>query len=183
MEELLFATSNTNKVSEANKVGQKYGIVFSQVNVMYPEVRAENCSEVAEEGVRYAYSKIQRPIVVEDSGLFIEAFGGFPGPYSSFVQHKLGNDGILKLMDGVTDRRAKFISAIGYFDGDDVRIFEGVVDGFITCEKRGGGGFGYDPIFMPEGSEKTFAEDHKRKNEISHRSKATELLCRFLKTR
>jgi XTP/dITP diphosphohydrolase len=179
--EILFATSNKNKVLESNKMGAEYNVTFTQINVMYPEIRAESVRTVAEEGARYVYSQIKRPIIVEDSGLFIESLNGFPGPFSSFVQHKLGNAGILKLLEGVEDRKAQFISAIGYCDKDKVEIFEGVVDGYITFEERGKHGFGYDPIFMPTDSTKTFAEDVKHKNEVSHRRKSTELLCRFLR--
>jgi|WetSurMetagenome_2_1015567.scaffolds.fasta_scaffold836719_1 XTP/dITP diphosphohydrolase len=179
--EVLFATSNQNKVAEANKVGQDFGVSFRQINVMYPEVRADSVRAVAEEGMRYVHSQINRPIIVEDSGLFIDALNGFPGAYSAFVFGKIGCDGILKLMDGVEDRKARFVSAIGYKTDDEEQIFEGASDGFITLEKRGRHGFGYDSIFQPADSNRTFAEDLKRKNEVSHRRKATEQLCRFLR--
>jgi XTP/dITP diphosphohydrolase len=181
--EVLFATSNQHKVAEANKVAQEHLITFTQINVMYPEIRADSVRAVAEEGARHVYSQMGRAIMVEDSGLFIEALNGFPGAYSAFVMGKIGCDGILKLMDGVGDRRAKFVSAIGYKDAESEEVFEGVVDGFITYEKRGTHGFGYDPIFQPADSKRTFAEDPKHKNQVSHRRKATELLCRFLKPR
>jgi XTP/dITP diphosphohydrolase len=179
--EVLFATSNQHKVAEANKVGAEFKMTFTQVNVMYPEVRADSVRAVAEEGVRYVYNQIRRPIIVEDSGIFIEALNGFPGPYSGFFHNKVGNAGLLKLLDGVEDRKAQFISAIGYCDKDKVEVFEGVVDGYITFEERGKGGFGYDPVFLPADSTKTFAEDIKHKNLISHRRKSTELLCQYLK--
>jgi len=180
--EVLFATSNQHKVAEANKIGQEQGVSFAQINVMYPEVRADSVRTVAEEGARHVHSQIKRPIIVEDSGLFIEALNGFPGAYSAFAYGKIGCEGILKLMDGVEDRRARFISAIAY-KGEEEMLFEGVIDGYITYEKRGKGGFGYDPIFQPADGKKTFAEDMKHKHEVSHRGKATDLLCQWLKSR
>jgi XTP/dITP diphosphohydrolase len=179
--EVMFATSNQNKVAEANKVAQEYGVSFRQINVLYPEIRADAVATVAEEGAKYVHSQIQRQIVVEDSGLYIEALNGFPGAYSGLVFKKIGSEGILKLMEGVSNRRANFVSAIGFCNGDDVRVFEGSISGEITVEKRGNHGFGYDPIFQPFGVEKTFAQDLKMKNQISHRRKATEDFCRFLK--
>ena len=180
--ELLFATSNHHKVKEANAVAAGFGLEFEQVNVLYPEVRADAVGRVAEEGAKYVYNQMKKPIIVEDSGLFIDAFDGFPGAYSAYVFHKLGCAGILKLMDGAADRKARFVSAIGYCDRRGVKVFEGVVEGFIAGEARGSEGFGYDPLFKPHDSPKTFAEDPKHKGEVSHRRKATEQLCRYLKT-
>jgi XTP/dITP diphosphohydrolase len=180
--EVLFATSNQHKVAEANKVGTEFNITFTQVNIMYPEVRADSVRTVAEEGVRYVYNQIKRPIMVEDSGLFIEALNGFPGPYSAFVLSKIGLEGILKLMEDFDDRTAKFVSAIGYCNRDTIEVFEGDIEGVLTTEEKGTHGFGYDPLFKAMGSMKTFAEDAKHKNEVSHRRKATEALCRYLKS-
>jgi XTP/dITP diphosphohydrolase len=181
--EVLFATSNRHKVAEANKVGAEYNVSFTQINVMYPEIRADSCRAVAEDGARYVHSQINRPIIVEDSGLFIDALNGFPGPFSAFVVGKIGLGGMLKLMDGVNDRKASFISAVAYCDKDVLEIFEGAAEGYITHEERGTHGFGYDPIFHPADSTKTFAEDIKHKDQVSHRRKAIELLCRWLKSR
>ena len=180
MKEVLFSTSNAHKVSEANRIAHEMGVTLSQVNLMYPEVRADSVRTVAHEGVRYVHTQIMRPIIVEDSGLFIEALNGFPGAYSAFVFSKIGNAGILKLMDGVDNRKAQFISAIGYSDGEVTEVFEGVSEGHITLEARGASGFGFDPIFQPASSKKTFAEDPKHKGQVSHRRKAVELLCKYL---
>ena len=199
MMEVLFATSNKNKVSEANEAGRKYGIVFTQIHVLYQEIRSDSVAEVAKAGAEYVYSEIQKPVIVEDSGIFINALNDFPGAYSRFVFEKLGNDGILKLLAGVEDREARFVSAVGYIgpaenkiksfvshsgiSNTQTMIFEGVVEGKITTEKLGARGFGYDPIFKPKGYVKTFAEDVKMKNTISHRKIAFEKLCEWLKNK
>ena len=95
--------------------------------------------------------------------------GGFPGPYSAYVSKTLGNEGILKLLSGESCRTATFKSVVGYCEpGGEPLLFVGSVDGVITEEIRGEGGFGYDPIFAP--GKRTFAEMlMEEKNEISHR--------------
>ncbi|MFH1789435.1 MAG: XTP/dITP diphosphatase [Candidatus Altiarchaeota archaeon] len=171
---VLFATGNEHKVVEANAVGKLFSVKFERVECPYPELRSESVSEVAEEGVRFVYAKIGKPVIVEDSGLFIQALDDFPGAYSAYVYGKLGNYGILKLLGDTGNRRAEFASSVAYFDGETLKSFEGRVAGSITPEPRGSSGFGYDPVFMPEGYDKTFAEDTKLKNELSHRRKSFE---------
>ena len=97
---------------------------------------------------------------------------GFPGPYSSYVFKTLGNKGIIKLMEGVENRKAYFMAVIAFFDGEKVWTFKGRVDGEIADEIRGDKGFGYDPIFLY--GDKTFAEMGDEKNEVSHRRRALE---------
>jgi len=178
--EVLFATGNTHKVEEANQVGKLFDVSFKRVDCPYPEVRDESVSVVAEDGVRYAYAQIGKPVVVEDAGLYIDALNGFPGAFSSFVYRKIGCRGILKLMDGSSERSARFVSAVGYFDGEQLRVFEGVCEGGISVEERGAAGFGYDPVFVPGGHFRTFAEDFNNKNLVSHRKKSVDAFCRFL---
>jgi XTP/dITP diphosphohydrolase len=171
---ILFATGNKHKVAEAGKVGRIYGVRFKRVECSYPEVRSESVREVAEEGARFVYEKIRKLVIVEDSGLFIQALDGFPGAYSAYVFGKLGNYGILRLMEETENRRAEFRSAVAYYDGETLKTFEGAISGAIAGEPRGEGGFGYDPIFVPEGFRKTFAEDGKIKGKVSHRRKSFE---------
>jgi XTP/dITP diphosphohydrolase len=105
--------------------------------------------------------------------LFINSLGGFPGQYSSFVFRTLGNDGILKLLNGSIDRSAYFLSLIAFCDGRIFSISEGRVNGRIT-DRITDGGWGYDPIFVPDDTELTFAELKKSKNKYSHRKRALE---------
>lgn len=180
MLEIRFATSNPHKVSEGNLVGKGFGIEFIQIDVPYPEVRDENVSVVAEEGAKFVYSKINEPVVVEDTGLFIDALNGFPGPYSAYVYRKVGCEGILKLLAGTERRSAHFTSAVGFCSSKGVRVFEGTIKGRISEKMRGNLGFGYDPIFIPEGYSKTFAEDHQLKTNISHRRLAFQRFCEWI---
>ena len=172
--ELLFATSNLGKVREAALVLSKFGIVLKAVAVSKVEIQSPSLREIAVYAARTAYRAVKRPIVVEDSGLFIDALNGFPGPYSSYVYSTIGLRGILKLLDGVEDRRARFVAVAALaVSEDDVYVFEGSVEGSISLGIRGDKGFGFDPIFIPSGYSRTFGEmDIDEKTSCSHRGKA-----------
>ncbi len=178
---IYFITSNKGKFEEAKEILGKYGVKVEMKSISYPEVQAETLEEVVNFGLKYLQNKLDKPFFIEDSGLFIDALNGFPGVYSAYVFKTIGNDGILKLMETVTNRNARFVSVVGYFDGANEKIFKGVVNGRISYSKRGKGGFGFDPIFIPEGYSNTFAELGSEKNKISHRYKALKKLGEYLK--
>lgn len=119
-------------------------------------------------------------IFIEDSGLFVEALGGFPGVYSAYVSKTIGFNGVLRLMKGEENRKAYFKSIVCLKLKGEIKIFRGEVEGRIAEKARGKGGFGYDPIFIPKGSEKTFAEAPEIKNIVSHRKSAIEDMRDFL---
>ncbi len=145
----------------------------------YREVQASSLEEV----VREALEEIPGDnFFIEDAGLFVDALSGFPGVYSAYVFKTLGNAGILKLLRGEENRRARFRSVVGLKLGGEVKLFTGEVLGSIAEEARGEAGFGYDPIFIPEGSTKTFAEDPELKQRVSHRRRALEKLAAYLAT-
>jgi XTP/dITP diphosphohydrolase len=123
--------------------------------------------------------------IVEDSGIFIEPLDGFPGVYSAYVLRTVGNPGILRLLGDRKDRGAVFRSCFGHFDHSrGPMVVTGECRGTISFEERGSGGFGYDPIFIPEGDERTFAEMQiEDKNLVSHRGKALKALLAVLKKR
>lgn len=178
---VLFSTTNKHKVREANEIGKIYGIEFEQINFPYPEIRDEKFENIATEGVRYVYEKIKKPVIVEDSGIIIDALNGFPGTFSAYVEKKIGNKGILNLMEDVEEqnRTARYISVVAFFDGKILKVFVGKVEGKISTKERGSGGFGYDPIFIPEGYKETFGENPELKKEISHRRRSVEGFCKF----
>ena len=108
---------------------------------------------------------------MDDTGLFIDALSGFPGPYAAYVQDTVGNTGVLRLMEGKEERDAHFTTAVAYADAAGIQVFSGRVDGVITTEERGNEGFGYDPIFAV--GRKTLAEmTLAEKNSLSHRARA-----------
>jgi len=120
--------------------------------------------------------------MIDDSGLFVDALKGFPGVYSSYVFKTVGCDGILSLMRGVEDRRARFECCIGFMaPGGEPFIAKAVAEGTISQEKMGAGGFGYDPVFIPQGYTRSYAQiDLPEKNRISHRGKAMEIFLKEL---
>ena len=165
-----FITSNKGKYVEARAIIDG----LEQKDLGYTEIQADTLEEVAVYGINEIMARLKEPAMLEDAGLFIEALGGFPGVYSAYVQKTIGNEGILRLMDGVSNRKAFFKSVVVYSEpGLEPRMFQGIVEGQIGHEARGSSGFGYDPIFIPEGESRTVAEmPLDEKNKISHRGQA-----------
>ena len=142
------------------------------------EIQSDSLLEVAENKVLQAFKINQKEIFVEDDGLFIEALNDFPGVYSSYVNKTIGNIGILDLLGNKVNRNASFKSIIAFHDGNKIESFTGEIKGKIPFELTDGG-WGFDPIFVPENSDLTFGQmDLKTKNKISHRKVA---LDKFLK--
>jgi XTP/dITP diphosphohydrolase len=175
---VFFATNNINKFNEARKVLGEYGIAAGMLRVKNLEVQSDSLEEIARASVADAFERCHLPIIVEDAGLFIEALSGFPGPYAAYVYKTIGNDGLLKLMRDIENRKARFQSVITYLSaktGSPI-CFGGEVAGEIVEEERRKdreSGFGFDPIFKPVNSARTFAEmDTAEKNKCSHRARA-----------
>lgn len=178
---LAFVTSNPGKVEEARKYFEPLGVEVYQLKVSYPEIQADTLEEVAEYGAKWLAQRVDDPFFLDDSGLFVEALNGFPGVYSAYVYKTIGCQGILKLLHGEKNRKAHFKSVIAYWDGE-LHLFTGRVDGKIATEPRGSGGFGFDPIFIPEGFDRTFAEmTTEEKNRLSHRGRALREFANWLK--
>ncbi|VVB58257.1 Non-canonical purine NTP pyrophosphatase [Candidatus Anstonella stagnisolia] len=182
MEKILFITSNPHKFSEAQSLLKKCGINIKRKNLNVSEVRAESCEEVAKAAAIEAYRKIRRPLFVEDSGLFIKSLNGFPGVYSAYAIRKIGLEGILALLKGKS-RDAEFVCAICYMDNAKLVQVCKKCKGKISLRQKGKNGFGYDPVFVPAGKKKTFAQDAKTKAEKSHRTAALKALCARLAKR
>ncbi len=179
---IYFATSNPHKAVEIRNALQKYGVDVKHIELELTEIQADELEKVAEFKAKEAYRLVGHPVMVEDAGLFIHALKGFPGVYSSYVYRTIGNEGVLKLMEGVENRAAKFKAVIALaLSQDDVRIFTGECHGMIAEKQRGKEGFGFDPIFIPEGHDRTFAEDYEYKNQVSHRKRATQSFINFIK--
>jgi len=183
--EIFFATTNLGKFKEAELLAAEHGITLKHLSFKAVEIQSDSLKEVARHSLLDAISKHKVPVVVEDAGLFVEALKGFPGPYSSYVYHTIGPRGVLKLMEGVGDRRAHFLSVVAYGSPRTKPVtFTGRADGLIVVESRGEGGFGYDPIFQPQGESRTFAEMvSDEKNKYSHRAIAFRKLAQWLSER
>jgi XTP/dITP diphosphohydrolase len=164
-----FVTSNEGKVEEAREYLTE---AVEQVNYDYTEIQSDDLAEIAVAGAEEAFEATggDDPVVVDDSGLFVDALGGFPGPYSAYVEDTVGVERVWKLTEQEDNRRARFRGVVAYYDGERAETFEGAVPGRIVAP-RGDGGFGYDPIFEHEGE--TLAEmSTERKNAVSHRGRA-----------
>jgi len=167
--DVLFVSSNKNKFNEAKNILSKNGINLGFFKSSLREIQAESIKEIAALKVDEAYRQCNKPVIVEDAGLFVESLNGFPGPFSSYVFKTIGNSGILRLVK--TNRKAIFQSVVAYCDNKyGVVLFDAKVEGKISKNSKGKG-WGYDPIFTPNGQNKTYAM-LSNKNEISHRYKA-----------
>ncbi|MEM1539003.1 MAG: XTP/dITP diphosphatase [Candidatus Bathyarchaeia archaeon] len=182
---IFFATNNVNKFKEAREVLSRYKIAVGMLKVKTMEIQSESLEEIAKASALEAFQRCSLPVIVEDAGLFVEVLNGFPGPYSSYVYKTIGNVGLLKLMEGVENRRAIFQSVIAYHSEEleSPVCFKGEVRGQIIKEVREGrSGFGFDPIFKPEKSDKTFAEmSIQEKNRHSHRARALRKFAKWYK--
>ncbi len=173
---LTFVTSNKAKYREVSTILAEYGIEVKHKEMQLVELQHEDLEYVAKVKARDAYNALGNvdEVLVEDDALFIYSLKGFPGIYASYVFKCIGNEGILKLLDGIEDRGAEFVSVVAYINGSRELTFTGRVKGRIAYSiKQGKKGlaWGYDPIFIPEGYDITYAElsDMKMKHGISHR--------------
>ncbi|NPA23328.1 MAG: RdgB/HAM1 family non-canonical purine NTP pyrophosphatase [Crenarchaeota archaeon] len=183
---ILLITGNVHKKREVEIILSDYESMFEvemEPNIRKVEVQADDIYDIARQAM-LDISRIVKPrkdtyLVLEDDGLYIEALGGFPGPYSEYVYRTLGLEGILKIMSGIENRSAVFRAALGVLTpSGKVEVVQGSCRGRIADSKRGKGGFGYDPIFVPLGYDITFAEmGIEEKCKISHRARAFRTLA------
>lgn len=190
MKKLVFATNNAHKLEEIRAIlGNKIEILSLNdidCHADIPET-ADTLEGNAALKARYIYNNYGLDCFADDTGLEVEALNGAPGIYSARYAGGEGHDSeanmrkLLSEMEGKANRRARFRTAICLIEDGNEHLFEGIVNGEIIQERRGGAGFGYDPIFVPEGYTETFAEmGNDEKNKISHRARAVKKLCEYL---
>ena len=186
---IVFATNNAHKLSEVKAVlGDGYELVtLKEVGITedIPET-GDTLDENASLKARYVYERTGLDCFADDTGLEVEALGGAPGVRSARYatdghDFAANNRKLLKELDGVTNREARFRTVISFIaSGEEIQV-EGVVNGVIALSESGSEGFGYDPLFIPEGKEVTFAEmSADEKNAISHRGRAVAELVKVL---
>ncbi len=176
-----FVTSNRHKFEEVSEIAKKFSVTVKWVELKYEEIQEDTTDKISYDSCRKLVGKVDPPFFIDDSGLYIESLGGFPGPYSSYVSKTIGNQGILKLVP--ENRKAFFETVVSFFDGFRIIQFRGTVNGSISKMPGGSGGFGFDPIFIPENSERTFAEmSTEEKNMISHRNLAFSALFKYIES-
>lgn len=179
---LTFVSTNRGKLAEVRHVLREYGVPVRWLRRTLPEPQADTLEEVVRSKLA-AVRDVRGPVLVEDSGLFIDSLNGFPGVYSAHFLRAWGFPPILELLR-TRDRSAAFRAVAGLRLGSRMILFTGEVRGSIARRPRGEGGFGYDPIFVPSGWTKTFAQvPRAAKNELSHRGKALRQVGEHLRTR
>lgn len=178
-----FVTGNKGKLDEARHALAAVGVEVTHVDAKPVEIQADTLAEVARAKAVEVARRHAGPFFVDDAGLFVDALNGFPGVYSAHALKTIGTGGLLKLMEGVSDRRARFEAVIAYRGANgSIDLFEGVSTGRLAERARDRGqGFGFDPVFEPEGHRETFAElPIGVKNRLSHRGRALALLVERL---
>ncbi len=178
---IYFVTCNKFKVKEF-KIILEPEVKVEQIAIDYPELRSDDPGEIAKLAAKQLADILKKAVVVEDSGLFIKALNDLPGTSSAYIHKRIGLKGILKLMKGVKDRTAFYKSAVAYCEpGKKPISFLGTEKGRIATKIRGKHGFGHDPIFIPEGSRKSYGEIKNSDELKKFRRKAVLKLMGFLK--
>lgn len=189
-ETILLASANPHKIEELRQILEKYGIELKSTRD-FPVGKEVEEDQPTLEGnalkkARYWHRLTGLPALADDTGLEVEALNGAPGVYSARYAGENGTykqnvEKLLRELGGSRNRQSQFRTVIAYVNGGREHCFEGVCKGEITTEPKGEKGFGYDPVFCPEGYRKTFAElDAAEKNRISHRGRALQKFLEFL---
>ncbi len=177
---VIFVTGNSHKAEEAQNALPDFQIMRKSIDL--PELQGDP-EKIVKTKAEDACRQLKCPVVVDDTSVHITSFGGFPGPYAADYQKHVGNERTLIMLHHFNDRSASMVSRVAYCEpGHEPLVFEGKIEGTISNEIRGKQGFGFDPIFIPNGADKTFAEmSVEEKNKYNHRSKAFSKLAEYLR--
>jgi XTP/dITP diphosphohydrolase len=189
--QMVLATRNPGKVAELQALLEGLKIEFVPASQFPGAPEVEESADTLEGNARLKAEALHNhtgwPALADDTGLEVTALGGRPGVYSARyagpeADERKNRALLLKEMEGMENRQARFRTVIALANGEGARYFEGVCEGHLTPEERGVAGFGYDPIFMPDGHTRTFAEmSVAEKNAISHRGQALQKLIAYLR--
>ena len=158
MNKIILLTGNMKKLISARQFLEPYGIEVDNVKMDTTEIQSDSVEEIAAFSAKEASEKLKCTVLKNDTGFFVEALNGFPGPYTHDVMLKIGTDGLLKLMEGQTNRKAYYKEAFAYCEyGKEPVIFTSITRGTLATEKSGKYGLRIDPIFIPDGHDKTMA--------------------------
>ncbi len=188
---LIFVTNNPHKLEEIRKIVGERIKIYSLKDINCFEEIPETADTIRDNAImkaQYVADKYGVDCFADDTGLEVSALGGAPGVHTARYASAEGHDTmgnmqlLLQNLEGETDRSAQFVTYIALIIKGEIQTFDGVCKGTILAQMRGSEGFGYDPIFQPEGFEETFAEmSSEQKNAVSHRGKATRKLIEYLK--
>lgn len=182
MDRLVFVTGNQQKVIETQAI---LNVPLEIANIDLDEIQETDLNKVAVHKLKQAFDLVKKPVIIDDVGLYINVWNNFPGPLVKWILKSDGGSAnlLLRMLEGESDRSAYAKLIIGYHDGQNEHYFEGKVNGTIAGSIRGNNGFGWDPVFIPNGSSKTYAEmDPNEKAKVSHRGKALKKLSHHLQT-
>ena len=175
---LLFATTNINKIREAEEI---LGVEIEGVKLEIDEIQTLDPEKAVKEKAKRAYEQFGKPILVEDASLFFSAWNGLPGVYIDSFLESVDNEGLIKMLRHEKNHRAKAVVCLAIYNGKNCKVYKGEIKGKISSSPKGKSGFGWDPIFVPAGYNKTFAEmGIQEKNKISMRKLALEKLKKDL---
>ena len=178
MIDLTFITGNAAK---AEQLGRHLDHPVSHKKLDLPEIQSLDLREIIEHKAKEAYKQIGGVVLVEDTSLTFKALGKLPGPLIKWFLTELDNDGLCKLLNGYDDRGALAECMFGLYDGKEINVFEGSAPGTIAATPRGERGFGWDPVFIPQGHSKTWGEmDPEEQKETSMRRMALKKLEAYL---
>ena len=174
-----FATTNRGKIKEAQEI---LGIKVLPVGLDIDEIQSLDPTQVATKKAKAYFEKIQKPLLVEDVSLIFKALGKLPGTYIDDFSSNFGNEGLVELLSSYKNREALAVTTLVFIEeSGKSRVFQGEINGSIATKPKGAFGFGWDPIFIPKGEKKTFAEmKTSQKNKFSMRKKALVKFKRWL---
>lgn len=164
---ITYVTGNWAKIMSAKQILEPLGFEIDNVKIEVPEVQNDSIEEVSKYSAKWASEELKCSIHKNDTGLCIDALNGFPGPYTHYVDDTLGEDGILKLLEGVENRKAHFLESLAYCEyGKEPVTFTSITEGTISKSKQGTYGWSWDFIFIPKGETKTLGcfNDEERFN-------------------
>ena len=163
--EIIYVTGNWAKISSAKKTLEPLGYSINNIKMETPEIQADDVTDVAKYSAKWASEKLKCDVLKNDTGLFVEGLKGFPGVYTHYACDTIGEDGLLKLMEGMKNRKAYFKECLAYCEyGKEPVVFEEITKGTIDTKKSGTYGWSWDFIFIPEGETKTlgtFPDDER----------------------
>lgn len=174
---ITFITGNLGKVEEASRY---LGILMDHQKLDLDELQTLDIEEIVRHKALQAFELVKTPILVEDSALVFHSLGKLPGPLIKWFEKEIGNEGLCRLVDG-KDRTCTATACYGFYDGKNFEFFTGSMDGSVSDTPKGENGFGWAPVFIPDGYEKTYAEMTKDEQAVvAMRSKALKKFREFI---
>ena len=183
IKKITYVTGNWAKIASARQILEPLGIEVDNIKMDTVEIQADDVEDIAKYSAKWASEQLKCDVLKNDSGLFVEALKGFPGPYTHYADDTLGENGLLKLLAGEENRRAYFKEVLAYCEyGKEPITFIGITPGTISLEKSGEYGWSWDFIFIPDGYDKTMGNYQDEERYLVWNTDAYHELARFLES-